>query len=348
MKQKIFALLILLTMVVSLVVVGLADVKRKKPAPKTDELVALLPESDMAMAIDGKRMFAEAIPQILSSNQPMLADINVAIDEAKSRTGIDLRQFDRIAVGVKAVEKAPKSYDFEPLVLARGPVSAESAIAVAKAVSNGKYREEKIGGRSVYVFSPAEMISKGKGKTSGTVFSGVIDVFLGGLSGEMAVTGLDSDTLAVGSLKQMSALFEAKSKISADLLETVSKKSDAVMSFGARMPKGLSQVISLDNDELGKNLDAVRSLSGSMDVVAGSASVSIAAKTADAVSAKGIKDTLDGLQAFGKAMLGSSKRADQQVYARMIEGAKISLAGNEVTLDLKIAQADLDVIIGKK
>ena len=55
---------------------------------------------------------------------------------------------------------------------------------------------------------------------------------------------------------------------------------------------------------------------------------------------------LEGLQMLGKSFLGNSKRADQKVYARMIGSAKIRNSANNVSLDLLIAQPDIDVIVG--
>ena len=44
--------------------------------------------------------------------------------------------------------------------------------------------------------------------------------------------------------------------------------------------------------------------------------------------------------------MGSSKRADQQVYARLIDNVKFASKGNEVSMSLAIAQTDVDFLIG--
>jgi hypothetical protein len=43
---------------------------------------------------DIKRFLDSALPQMLSGNQPMLDEVRQAIDEAKAKTGIDVRQFE--------------------------------------------------------------------------------------------------------------------------------------------------------------------------------------------------------------------------------------------------------------
>ncbi len=346
MKNKIFALLALGAFVLSAVNVNFAATNGK--AKNDNQLLALLPPSDGAMTVDAKRFFSEALPQILSGNQPMLAGILAKFDEIKTRTGIDPKQFQQVAIGVNAFKVSEKDYNFEPLLLARGQFNAAGLVAVAKIASNGKYREEKIGDRTVYVFSAKEIIEQNKSKITNSTVSKILDKLLAGLSNELAMTVYDDKTLALGSLARVREIFESKTRISGEVLGLVSRKPNAIINFGAKVPNGLSQFLDLDNDELGKNLDAIRFLSGSMDVFDGSTAVSFSAKTVNSEQAKGLKEMLDGLQVVGKALLGGAKTPDKKVYAKMVENAKIAQVGNEVMLDLQVPQADLNVIIGEK
>src|ERR1043165_6950577 len=95
MKKKIFALLMVCAVVLSAVSVGFADPKDDKKAKTINQLLALLPPSDAAVAVDAKRFFGEALPQILTANQPLLTEITGRFDEIKSRTGIDYGQVRR-------------------------------------------------------------------------------------------------------------------------------------------------------------------------------------------------------------------------------------------------------------
>jgi hypothetical protein len=49
---------------------------------------------------------------------------------------------------------------------------------------------------------------------------------------------------------------------------------------------------------------------------------------------------------LGKAFLGNAKGADKQVYARLIENVKFTALGNEVSMNLAIAQTDIDFLVG--
>lgn len=354
MKKKIFALFVVFAFVLSGIGTAFADTKpKKKRVRQTNQLAALLPASEGALTLNVQRFFNEALPQILAGNQPMLNGILGKIDEIKNKTGIDLRQFEQVAVGVQSKQISPTEIDFEPIVLARGTFNAGALLAVAKVASKGKYREEKIGGKTVYVFTMKEIIEKDKPSTNQptakpSIFDKAINKMFAGLSRELAVTVYDNNTLAIGSLARVRETFDAKTRISSEVLDLVSRKPNAVISFGANLPSGLSRFVDFDNDELGKNIDAIRQMSGAMDVTDGSAVVSMTAKTLRADQAQSLQETLEGLQIVGKALLGGSKGADKKVYGRMVDNAKISRSGNEVILDLQVPNSDINILIGEK
>jgi hypothetical protein len=351
MKKKIFALLTVGLSILAAVSVGIAQTKDNKNAKtQNNQLITLLPASDGAAAIDAKRLFGEALPQILSANQPLLSEITGKFDEIKKTTGIDLKQFQQIAVGVRTNKSPDGKYMYEPLILARGQYSASQLVTVAKIASNGKYREEKLGTRTIYVFAAKEIIEQNKSKITNSVISEYLDKMLSGLSGELALTTYDDNTLALGSPARMREVFsETKTQIGSDVLGLVARKPNSIISFGAKVPAGLlSNMLDLENDEIGKTVDSIQYLSGSMDVADANTSVSLLAKTSDAKQAAELKDLLDVLVSLAKSSLGGSPKPDKKVYARMAENARIAQNGNEITLDLQVPQSDLNVIVGEK
>ena len=354
MKKKISALFVVFAFVLSGIGVAAANTKpKKKSARQANQLAALLPASEGAVTLNTQRLFNEALPQILSGNQPMLNGILGKIDEIKNKTGIDLRQFEQIAVGIQSRKVSPTEIDFEPVILARGTFNGAALLAVAKVASKGKYREEKIGGKTVYIFTMKEIIEKDKpstGKTTAksSIFERAIDKMFAGLSRELAAAVYDNNTLAIGSPARVRDTLGTKSRVSSEVLDLISRKPNAVISFGTNLPGGLSKFVDFDNDELGKNLDAIRQISGAMDVADGNAVVSMMAKTLTADQAQSLQGTMEGLQMVGKALLGGSQGANKKIYGRMVENAKISRAGNEVMLDLLVPNSDINALIGEK
>lgn len=347
MKNKIFAFFLACAFILN--VVGLTSADTKPNKNQANQLAALLPASDGVITLDAKRFLSSALPQILSGNKPALDEINGKIDDFKIKTGIDARQFKQVAVGVSNKQTAAKKLDLDAVVLARGSFSANAVAATAKIASEGKYREEKIGGRTVYIFSPKDFLGKNKPTTANN--SGaqkIFDKILGKLPTEFAVTAYDENTLAFGSLVRVRETLEAKNRLSNQMLSLVNRKQTAVMSFAANLPNGMADFVSLDDDEIGRNLNSIRQLYGTTDVVGENTQLSVIAKTADAKAAEALQKNLSDLREVGKALLGSSKGADKKVYGRMLENAKISVNGSEVMLDLQVPQSDINVLIGAK
>ncbi|MGB7202974.1 MAG: hypothetical protein WBD16_12040 [Pyrinomonadaceae bacterium] len=346
MKTRIFAFTAIACLLLNFVAFASTDTRKQRAKKRVmNRLVSQLPASDGIAVFEARRFLGDALPQILTANQPVLGQIMAKVSEIENRTGIDLRKFDNVVVGVAMKQIKAKEVDFETVAIANGDVNAAALIAVAKLASKGTYREEQISGRTVFVFTAKDVMQKTSTQTSSSKIAGMMDKALDGLTKEIAVTTLDANTLVLGNFKRVRETLEAKTRPSADLTAKLMQNSSAVMSFAVKTPDGMSKFMPLDNDELGKNVDSIRFLSGSLDVASVGTSLEVTAQTLKAEQAEGLKSTLEGLQLVGKAILGGSKRADQQVYGRMLKAAKFAARGNEVTLDLLVPQADIDILI---
>lgn len=346
MRSRAFAIFAAAVLLLNMVGFASADTRHPKGKKRqSDVLVALLPASDGVATVDLRRLFGEAMPQILSANQPLLAKIRAHIDELQAKTGLDLRKFDSLAIGVKMGKAADKKVDADPVAIARGDVHSGTLIAVAKLASNGAYREEKAGERTIYVFSVKDQVKTitppaANGKTPAAVTGGIELA-----SEEMALASLDDNTVVLGSPARVRETLEGKTHVSPEVTSLLSGRESSVITFAMRTFDGMSTLLPVENDDLGANVNSIKFLSGSMDVAAAGTSIQINAKTAKPEQARSLYDTLDGLKMVGKAFLGGSKRADQRIYARLIESIKIATHGTAVSLDLFISQADTDTLI---
>ncbi len=347
MKTRAFAFFTLSVLVLNLSGLALADTRRAKNiARQSNSLVGLLPASDGVATFDTKRFFNDALPKVLSANQPMLAKITGMVTDLTNSTGIDMRKFDHVAVGLTMKQTAAKSLDFDMVAITRGDINAGALISVAKIASNGAYREEKIGETTAYVFNVKDMAKKNAPKTPLKVPNDMLEKELDDFAKDLAIASLDRNTLVIGSLDRVKQTLERSSTVAPEISALLSAKESSVFTFAVRTPEGLEKLLPLENDELGKNVTSIRYLSGSMDVVAAGATLAVAAKTQTADQAKSLSEMLQGLQLFGK-IFSNSKRADQQTYGRMIENANIAQRGNDVTMDFAIAQSDIDSIVSK-
>lgn len=327
------------------VAVSKKTVPVKKTVPQTNQLAAFLPSSDAVINVEMSRLMNEALPQMLATKPEHLQEINSKIDEVKNQIGIDLRQFDQLAVGIAYKTISPKETDYEPVILARGKFNSAAFLGLAKVAAKGKYREEKIGEKTVYIFSPKEILEQNKPNTKDSFITKMIDQAMKGFTREVAVTAYDDNTLALGSLSRVRETLESKSHINQNILDLTNKNPNAMLSFGANMPNGASQFLPIDNDELGKNIESIKQMFGALDFNDGKATLSATAKTLKADDAQSLEETLLGLQMVGKALLGGSKKPDQQLYSRLLDNAVISRKTTEVSLNLAIPKNDVDALM---
>lgn len=341
MKNRIVTLSCLCVLVLNLAGSAITPARAQ-----TSPIVQLLPAVDGVALIDAKRFFSTALPKLLAANPTMLGKVTSGIEELKTETGVDVRRFEQIAVGVTTKQKAPKDYDFEAVAIARGPQNAASMVGAAKLAANGKYREEKVGDRIIYLFSPKAVVNQAQKQAPAGTDPAVVDKLVSKAPKEIAVTVLDENTLAFGDLALVRQTIGAqKTVVSNEVTSLLAKNDMAIVNFAGRMPDGMGKLLPLDNDELGRSIDSIRLVYGGADVNGDSASVNVTARTLQAQQATSLYDTLEGLRMLGKAFLGGSKGPEQQVFARMIENAKFSNSGNEVSLNLQVAQSDIDILV---
>lgn len=343
-KTKAFAFLTLSVLVLNLSSLALADTKRIAVKRQSNALAAMLPASDGVVTFDVKRFFNDALPRVLSSNQPMLEKILGHVGEIGNKTGIDLRKFQQVAAGFTMRSVANSRLDVDPVVIARGDFSADSLISTIKAVKDVKFREENLGDRIVLVF-PAKNAAKQHIPVNVPANTDTVDRVISGMPEEIAVTTLDSSTLVIGSLDRVRQTIDRQTSVSAEVISLLSNSETAICTFAMRVPDGMAKIVDLDKDALGDNLNAIKFLSGSMDVTAIGASVGMTARTAKVEQARELFTMLDGMMKIGKAFLGNSKKTEQKVIGRMIENTKITNRGTDITLNINIPQSDIDLLV---
>lgn len=347
MKLRIFAAFALFAFILG--AVGAASAR--KAGVDTNKLASLLPQSDGVMTLDSDRLFNSVLPQMLSANPVMMSKITSKLDSVETETGIDLRKFEEVAIGVKMNSAKAGEADYEPVLLARGSIESKELVAVARLASNGEYITEKVGNRTIYIFSPKKIIDDvktNKKDDDKNLFEKMIDQIFKGLSKEIALTSYDENTVAIGSVARVKELIGSGPRVGKDVLALLDRKPSAVAKLGAKLSNGVSQFIDLGEDELGDTLGSIRVLQGSLEVDELTANLSMMAKTVDGEQAESLHTTLTGFQILGKTILGSSKNADKQVYARMVENASIRRVENAVMLDLSVPKSDIDIIVGQK
>jgi hypothetical protein len=95
----------------------------------------------------------------------------------------------------------------------------------------------------------------------------------------------------------------------------------------------------------GQSLGSIRQLYGTVNVANGNVLATVTNKSTNAEQSKSLEETLSGMQALAKGFLSSARSDEKKVYARIVENAKITRAGTEVSIDLQVANADVAFLI---
>src|ERR671915_247688 len=104
--------------------------------------------------------------------------------QAQTRNGLDPRMFDQLALGSRFTFPGEGRTKVQTVALAKGSFSSAAMIAAGRVASNGKYREEKYQGKTIYVFTLDQDIR-------------VLGVFDFRIT-ELAAAPLDTNILALG------------------------------------------------------------------------------------------------------------------------------------------------------
>jgi hypothetical protein len=304
-------------------------------------LIELLPDSDGAILIDSNRLFNEAIPQIFADNLKKLAEANAETDKIKAETGIDLRQFEEIAIALRSIPNGKGKLDLEALVLTKGKYDSQVLLGTVKR-SIKSYREEKVKDTVVYIFPTKDLQ---KQNNSQSVITKISSMITDNLPEEVAVCALDTKTLAFGSLSLIKEVLTTPTKLKTEITSLLSQKPNAIIRFGFELPSNPPIFAGFADKELEETLSSIQQLFGWGDLTEKGIQVSVSAKTDKSDNAQKIEELLETLRMLANSFLSGFADKDRKVFAKMVNDLKISRSENLVSLNLEILKEDLSNLI---
>ncbi|MBD0326533.1 MAG: hypothetical protein ICV68_08875 [Pyrinomonadaceae bacterium] len=156
MKKKIYALSLTLALTLSLVAFISAYSGRGSAAAPVSDAVSALPASDIIVTVNTARLLSETLPTFFADNPSLLAKLNEKVERFNKETGVDLRTFDSLAVGLRF--NSPSGHDFDAVVVARGHFNANQVIDAGFAAGEKRgevqRREEQYEGKTIYIAVP--------------------------------------------------------------------------------------------------------------------------------------------------------------------------------------------------
>ncbi|HSS22070.1 MAG TPA: hypothetical protein VLL54_18520 [Pyrinomonadaceae bacterium] len=325
------------TSLLMLVVAGLALAQRNRPATKSvasPSLAASLPPSDAVALVNVSRVLNEAMPKLLADNPTKLAEVNAELDKFKTQTGLDPRSFEQVALGFSYQYPRPGYTKVSTIALARGKFNAAAMVAAGRLAADGDYSEEKYQGKTIYVFSFNRQI-----KMLGLWYVKI---------GELAVTALDGNNLALGDRTAVRGAIDAvrtKKYANPNLLALASRDPDAIVGFGGNISPALLDNLNLGNATIARELTAVRQVYGTLGMTTTDLELMLTAKTVDNESAKNLSDSLEGLKMLGTFALGRMQGAKGVLARSAVDNLKVTIAGNELQVRTAVGQSQVSPLM---
>ena len=255
---------------------GVAQRTRTAASARTPPtLLSALPPSDAVAIINVSRIFSEALPKLMAENPTKLAEITSELAKFQTQTGLDPRSFEQVALGFSYSYPRTGVTKISNVALARGTFNAGAMVAAGRLAANGKYREEKYLGKSIYVFTLQRQFR----------LFGLWDLKVA----DLAAVALDGNTLALGNLEAVHGVLDAnkaRKHANPELLALASRDPNALMGFGGNLSPLLLENLSLSNDTIARELTAVRQVYGTLGMTSTDLELMVAARTVDTYSAK--------------------------------------------------------------
>lgn len=306
---------------------GFRSSAQAKPAPS---LLSLLPPSDAVALVNVNRVFDEALPKLLAENPAKAAEVAGELAKFKTQTGLDPRSFHQIALGLGYTYPSPGITKITTVAIARGTFNAGALVAAGRLAANGKYVEQKYQGKTIYVFT----------LDRGIKLLGLWNIRVS----DLAVTSLDSQTLALGSVESVRGVVDANrtgKHANPQLVSLANRDPNAILGFGGNVSEQLMQTLRRTNDSLARELTAVRQVYGSLGMTSADMELLVAARTVDPDSAKNLSDTVEGLTQLGTFFIGRLSPIKETLARSALKNLKVTTAGNELQIRTTVAQSQV-------
>lgn len=312
------------------------EAAQQASAERGARLLASLPASDGVVIVDAKRLMSEALPRAYGNNQAELARINSEIDKFKTRTGLDARQFEHIAVGASYGQTTGGATTMETVALVQGAFDSAAIITAARAASAVKPREEKHRGRSVYVFAVNDEV-----KLLGLFNLHVTD---------LAVAALDANTVALGKLSRVRAALDAAvpggTRVSPEIAGLALRKHNVIVGLSGNVPRDAFAGVPFPSEQLSRSVNSIRQLYGSVSAGEAGFQMESVLRTGTAAEARTLGDTITGLKMLAGGLIGFRYQEPRAGLLRgVVTATRVAAAGNEVQITLDMKQDALAAII---
>lgn len=293
-----------------------------------------LPAADAVLTLDVRALFNEVLPRALASDKERLAQVTADVEEFKARTGIDAREFDALAVGVRIVPLPSGATKLDRVTaVARGRFKPDALVSAARAAAKGGLTEQTYGGKKVYVAAVNDQIK----------LFGLAKMHVK----ELAFAVLDQNTLALGEPEDVRAAIDAQAgRGRADLsMLNFPRGAGDFLAYAGNIPAGaLAGVETGLSANVDRAVASIRGVYGTVGSTPAGLQLMTSLRAGTSSDAKQLYDVVNAMRQIAPGLI--SMAGAKWGFARgLVDTLKVTTKGNEVQLRLEVPQADLATVL---
>jgi hypothetical protein len=306
------------------------------PTSAPDELIGLLPASDVIAVVDVNRLFNELLPQVAKLQVGGLEKMARELTEFTQKTGIDPSKVQNAVLGFSLEGTQGKG-----VIIVSGLDLTTPQIEAAMKEFKTEFKTSDYKGKTVF-----SLLSKVKPPEAGPL-SMKMD--------ESALASLGGQKFAFGDLSVIKNVIDitsgaAKGGVTATMTGALSEtRSSALLRFALNVPENLKQEAAGQGD-LFKSVAAIKMVLGTFDVATDfSLSLDALIRTASQKDATELEDGLKGLVSLIKGIFGGGGSGDPKtdVIGQLLDHIKLGSNVNDVSLSITLPRTMLDQLAKK-
>lgn len=306
------------------------------PATATDELIGLLPASDVIAVVDVSRLFNELLPRMASIQTGGLDKMARELAEFTQKTGIDPSKVRSAVLGFSLEGTQGKG-----VVIVSGLDLNTPQIEAAMKEFKTEFKTSDYKGKMVF-----SIVSKVKAPEAGP---------LSVKTDETALAALGAQKFAFGDLSVIKNVIDinsgaTKSGVSTAMTGALGEtRGSALLRFALNVPENLKQEAAGQGD-LFKSVSAIKMILGTFDVASDfSLSLDALMRTASQKDATELEDGLKGLVSLIKGIFGGGGSGDPKtdLIGQVLNLVKVGSNVNDVSLSITLPRAMLDQLTKK-
>lgn len=344
--QKFFRSSLILCLLIGVTGLAIAQ-STTKPIAKTaggkpaaapavnDELLALLPVSDVLAVVDINRLFNQLLPSLANLQTGGLEKMGKELAEFAQKTGIDPAKVNRAVLGLNL-----KGTQAIGTVIVSGVDLTNQQIESALKEFKSEFKTSDYQGKTIF-----SVLSKIKAPEAGPLSVKTDETALAALGGQRFVFG---DLVAVKQVIGIST-GAAKGGVTPEMAAALNEtKSSALLRFALSIPESL-KTEAADQGDLFKSVGTIKMILGTFDVAADfSLSLDALMRTVSRKDATELEEGLKGLVGLIRGIFGGATGdAKADPIGQLFDQIKIGSKLNDVSLSISLPRTILDQLLKK-